>query len=97
MHIGICKITIRLPQNRNLKEKRRAIKSICSRIRNKFNVSITEVGYENSWKLSTLGISCTADQSSYCNNVITKITEYILSSPHGFELVDHEQEIIDGF
>ena len=97
MHIGICKITIRLPQNRSLKEKRRAVKSICSRIQNKFNVSITEVGYKNSWKLSALGISCTGDQSSYCNNTITKITEYILNSPQGFELVDHEQEIIDGF
>ena len=31
------------------------------------------------------------------DNKITKITEYILNSPQGFELVDHEQEIIDGF
>ncbi|HBD85742.1 MAG TPA: hypothetical protein DC056_17210, partial [Dehalococcoidia bacterium] len=40
MNVGVCKLTLRLPENQNLKGKRRVVKSLCERIRIKFNVAI---------------------------------------------------------
>ena len=44
MHVAVCRLTLRFPENQNLKGKRRAIGSLRSKVRNKFNVSIVEVG-----------------------------------------------------
>ena len=44
MHVGVCRVSLRLPENQSLKGKRRVAQSITSRVRSKFNVAIAEVG-----------------------------------------------------
>jgi len=58
MNIGVCKVKLRLPENLSLKGKRRVLKSITARVRNKFNVSVAEIDDNDLWQLSTLGICC---------------------------------------
>ena len=43
VNVGVCRINLRLPENLSLKGKRRVLKSLISRVGNKFNVSIVEV------------------------------------------------------
>ena len=44
MHVGVCQIQLRLPENGTLKDKRQVVRSVTSRTRQKFKVSIAEVG-----------------------------------------------------
>ena len=49
MNVGVCRINLRLPENESLKGKRRILKSIISRVGNKFNVAIAEVDKTNAF------------------------------------------------
>ena len=92
MHIGICTLHLRLPESHSLKEKRRAIKSIKDRIRNKFNVSIAEIDRLDDWQWATLGAACVSNDAKLTNSMLSNIVNFI-DGTHLVELVDYEIEI----
>ena len=96
MHVGICSIQLRLPENDSLKGKRRALRSICSRVRSRFNVSIAEVDDNDRWQLLTLGISCVSNDSRHANEVLSRVVDYVQSIRGDVELLDYDLEIIKG-
>lgn len=77
MIIGSCSITLRISAARSLKEKRRIIKSIIERIRNRYNVSISEVGYLESWQLAQLGIAFVSNNMVYIEQIMDNIISFI--------------------
>jgi len=92
MHIGICTLHLRLLESRSLKEKRRVIKSIKDRIRNKFNVSIAEIERLDQWQWATLGVACVSNDAKFTNSILSNIVDFI-NGAHMVELVDYEIEI----
>ena len=56
MVIGVCHLDLVLPEGSSLKGKRQVIKSIVTRVRDKFNVSISEVGGHDLWQRARVGI-----------------------------------------
>ena len=97
MHVGVCKVVLRLPENQSLKGKQRAINSMSSRIRNKFNVSIAEVADNETWQIATLGITCVSNSARHVDEVISGVIAFIERSREDVELVDHETETLSGF
>ena len=97
MNVGVVKVTLRLPENQSLKGKRRVISSLNARIRNKFQVSIAEVDYNEAWQLATLGIACVSNDSRHANEVLESVVAYIENGREEVELVTHQQEIISDF
>lgn len=97
MNVGICKVTLRIPENHSLKGKRRVINSLCGRVRNRFNVSIAEVDDNDVWQIATLGISCVSNHSRHADEVLNNVVAYIESVKEDVELLDYEQETISGF
>ena len=94
MHIGVCKIKLRLPENLSLKGKRRVVKSITTRVRSKFNVSVAEVDDQNLWQLATLGICCVSNNKRYVNEVLSKAVDFITNGRFEVEMLDYEIEIL---
>ena len=94
MNVGVCTIKLRLPENLSLKGKRRVLKSITTRVRNKFNVSVAEVDDQNLWQLATLGICCVSNDSRHTNEVLSKIADFIIGSRFAVEILDYEIEIL---
>jgi len=92
MHIGVCTLHLRLPENRSLKEKRRVIKSIKDKVRNKFNVSIAEIDGLDKWQWATLGVACVSNNNRFVNSVLSNVVDFI-SEMHLAELLDYEIEI----
>ena len=97
MNVGVCKVTLRLPENQSLKGKRRVVRSLCSRVRNKFNVSIAEVGDNDLWQLATLGIVCTGNEAVHVAQVLDSVVDFIERNGEDFEIVGQEQETLSGF
>lgn len=95
MNAAVCKIKIHLPDNHSLKDKRQIIKSVISRIRNQFNVSIAEVEDQDLWQLATIGISCVGN--SHIDETIANVLKYIEQNYPDIEVIDHETEIMQGF
>ena len=97
MNVGVCKVRLRIPENQSLKGKRRVIKSLSQRVRNKFNVSVAEVDENESWHMATLGITCAANSARHADEVINNVISYIENSREDLEIIDTEQENISGF
>ncbi len=94
MNVGACKIKLRLPENLSLKGKRQVLKSITSRVRSKFNVSVAEVGDQDLWQSAALGICCVSNDRRYTNEVLSKVVDFIVSSRFEVEILDYEIEIL---
>ena len=94
MNVGVCIIELRLAENLSLKGKRRVLKSIITRVRNKFNVSIAEVADQNLWQLATLGICCVSNNSRYNNEVLSKVVDFVADSRFEIEVLNYKIEIL---
>ncbi len=94
MNIGVCKVKLRLPENLSLKGKRRVLKSITTRVRNKFNVSVAEVDDNDLWQLSTLGICCVSNDKRHTDEVLSKIVDFISNSRFEVEILNYDIEIL---
>ena len=97
MNVGVCKVTLRLPENHSLKGKRRVIGSLCSRIRNKYNVSVAEVDDNQVWQTATLGIISVSNSARHADEILDNVVAYIESSRDDLVLVDCQQETVSGF
>jgi len=80
MNVGVCRISLRLPENLSLKGKRQVVKSIIARVRNKFDVSIAEVDDHDLWQLATLGVCCVSNNKRYTNEVLSKVVDFVANS-----------------
>ena len=94
MNVGICKVRLRIPENQSLKGKRRVLKSITTRVKNSYNVSIAEVDDQNLWQLATLGIVCVSNSAQQADEVLSKVIDFISRSRFDVEILDWETEIM---
>jgi len=97
MHVGVCRIRFRLPENLSLKGKRQVVKSITSRVTNKFNISVAEVDDQGLWQLATLGICCVSNDKRHTNEVLSKVVDFITDSRFEIEIIDYNIEILPVF
>ncbi len=94
MNVGTCRVKLRFPENHSLKGKRQILKSIVTRLRSKFNVSVAEVDDNDLWQLATLGIACVSNNKRYTNEVLSKVVDFIVNGRFEIEIVDYEIEIL---
>jgi len=91
--IGILELEIRLPLANSLKDKRRLLKSLIVRLRNNFNVSVSEIGYQDQWRKALIGIGIVTNETKFAHRILFRIIEYIKNSKE-FSLIDSKMEII---
>jgi len=77
MQIGICTVRLGIPGTFSLKDKRQVCSSLFSKIRQNFNVSVTEVEDQNSFRKSTIAIVSVNTQTKDLNRTLSKVIEFI--------------------
>lgn len=80
--MAFCYIEIKIdiPFAQNLKDKRRVLTSIISRISKKYNVSISEIDFNDVWKSAKLGMAIVAQNGRIFDSMIDNILEFVESS-----------------
>ena len=96
MHIGICRLTLHLPDTHSLKGKRQVARSLTTRIRNQFNVAVAEVEDNDLWQRLTLGICCISNDSGHANAILSQVVSFVQESRSDLQLLDYETEMIPG-
>ena len=91
MHIGVCKIWLRIPQSRSLKAKRRVIKSLVARLKNRFNVAIAEVDALNAHETAVLAAVSVSNDAAHLNGLISHVVTFVEANVDA-ELVDYKTE-----
>jgi uncharacterized protein YlxP (DUF503 family) len=92
MNVGVCRIELRLPENQSLKGKRRVIKSITTRLQNRYNISVAEVDNQNLWQLATLGIACVSNHRRHADETLSNVVKFIVQNYPNVELLSSEIE-----
>ena len=73
MTVGILQITLNISDARSLKDKRRVIRSLKDRLRNRFNISIAEVGLQDYWQQADLAACMVGSDRKYVEGALTKL------------------------
>ncbi|APF25882.1 DUF503 domain-containing protein [Clostridium botulinum] len=77
MIIGTAKIHLYANWVHSLKEKRMIVKSIISKTKNKFNVSIAEVEMQDIHQSIVIGIACVSNSTKQADSIIQNVVNYI--------------------
>ncbi|HET6440970.1 MAG TPA: DUF503 domain-containing protein [Phycisphaerae bacterium] len=93
MVVGILQLRLMIRDAQSLKDKRRIVKSLRDRIRNRFNVSVSEVDSLDQRQQATLGIALATNDRVFADQVLAKVVDLVRATP-GAVLVDYETEIL---
>ncbi|MBN2027867.1 MAG: DUF503 domain-containing protein [Actinobacteria bacterium] len=77
MYIGALRVELYMPQCHNLKEKRQVIRSVIDRVRNRFNVGISEIDKNDLWQVCSLGITCVSNSEYNVREILTDVDRCI--------------------
>jgi uncharacterized protein len=94
VNAGVLRFTLRLPESGSLKDKRQVVRSLAQRIRNKFQVSVAEVGDNDLWQIATIGVACVTNTHRHCEEMLDEIVAYVRDSRLDAELIDVESDIV---
>ena len=93
MTIGFCHLDLYLPECASLKQKRSVLKSITTRVRNKFNVSVSELGDNDRWQRAQLGVATVVNDSRYANQILSKVVN-LIEREDRLIVVDYSLELL---
>ncbi len=91
MHIGVCKIRLRIPDSQSLKAKRRVVKSLIAKLKNRFNIAIAEVEALDTHQFAVLAAVSVSNDSAHLNKLISHVVNFVEANVDA-ELMDYETE-----
>ncbi|AGN36291.1 DUF503 domain-containing protein [Bacillus paralicheniformis] len=65
----------------SLKEKRAVLKRVITRIRAKFNVSVSEIDYQDTWQRTSFGIAAVSSSRVQTEKELQRVLSFIDSFP----------------
>jgi len=93
VHIGLLRVNLHLPTATSLKDKRRELLHLREKIKNRFNVSISEVGDHDKWQRMDLALVMVASQKTPIDEVFAKVIGFIGTDPN-VEILDQRVEYL---
>jgi len=77
VRVAVSVFELYIPGATSLKGKRKVIKSLVHRLRNRFNVSVSEIGYQDLWQRAELGLAVVCHNSAGADSIIEQIFAFI--------------------
>jgi len=77
MVTGACRVEMIIYEAFSLKDKRRVIKSILDKVRNKYNVSAAEIDQNDKWRTSVIGICTVSNNTVQVEKVLASVISFI--------------------
>jgi uncharacterized protein YlxP (DUF503 family) len=93
MIIGAALVDLHVHASRSLKEKRGVVRSITRRVRNRFNVSVAEVGGLDTWQRAVLGLTTAGLEAGIVRRRLEDAIDFI-EGLHLAEVVGQEVELL---
>lgn len=77
MIVGVMTVQLHMQGITSLKEKRSIIKSVIGRLKTKFNISISEVDYQDNKTSAVIAIAMVSNDASFVNQQFDKIINFM--------------------
>lgn len=75
--IGRARVTIYMDESFSLKDKRREVRSVCDRVRHKFNAGVSEIEDLDDIRVATIGIVVLSNAKPHADQMLQKILDFI--------------------
>lgn len=92
MVAAVLEIKLHAPWVHSLKEKRTVVKSLTSKIRHKFNVSVIEAAEQDSHQTIVIGIAALASNSAQSDSIREHILRFVEGNTEA-EIVSDDMEL----
>ncbi|HUV40159.1 MAG TPA: DUF503 domain-containing protein [Sedimentisphaerales bacterium] len=93
MTVGVMTTQLHLHGIVSLKEKRSIIKSLITRLRNRFNISIAEVDHNDNKNMAVLGMAIVSNDGRFIDKQLDAVIEFMQKDGR-FYLGRVEREIL---
>jgi uncharacterized protein YlxP (DUF503 family) len=94
MSIGVLSLHLQLPGCASLKEKRSRIKPLISRLHREFNVSVAEIGYQDTWQDALIACALVSNDHNHTQQALQVIPAWVENNWHDLELLDDHIELL---
>jgi hypothetical protein len=94
MIIGAGIVEIRIHGSHSLKQKRGVVRSISQRVQNRFNISVAEVGGQDTWQRAALGLCAAGSDRRRVRGLIEQALDFI-EDLHLAEVMTSDVEILE--
>lgn len=93
MGIGLLTLDLHFPGARSLKDKRQALRSLETRIRNRFNVAVAEVEHQDLWQRARLAVVSVNTDHVHLETTLQGVTGEAYGA-RSIEVLSAETEIL---
>ena len=93
MVVGVLTLELFISEANSLKGKRKILKSLLERLKHRFNISVAEVGRQDSWKHSTIGISAVSSETAHMDSILSTVVNFI-EDHGGAEIIEMQKELL---
>ncbi len=93
MTIGILRLELFIHDSNSLKEKRMVLHSIKARLRNNFNVAVSQIDDEDKWQKTTLAVVGAEKNRNNMNSILSNVVNFI-EELNAVDLINYEMELI---
>ena len=77
MHAAAMRLELRMPDTHSLKEKRSKVRYLSTQLTKKFPVAVAEVGFQDQWQRTSLGVVAVAAQAGQLRRVMHSVERSI--------------------
>ncbi len=93
MVVGAALVEIHVHGSQSLKQKRGVVRSIQQRLRNRFNVSVSEVGGQGTWQRAVLGLTAAGAEAAPVRKVLERAIRFV-EDLHTAEVLNSDLELM---
>lgn len=77
MLVATCVIKLNLDGVNSLKEKRRIVKSVVTRLPQEFNVTAAEIDYHDYWQTAAIGLAAIGTDAGHLHSLLQKTVAWL--------------------
>ena len=81
--VVVARIRLDLPGVDGLKQKRKVIRPLVSRIRQRFGIAAAEVGHHDVWKSSLLAVAALGNDAQELEGLVSDVVRFVTRSTDG--------------
>ncbi len=93
MTIGFLKLVLFIHDSNSLKRKRMVLHSLKARLRNNFNVAVSQIADEDKWQKTTLAVVGVERDGTNMNSLLSDVVNFIERN-NSVDIIDYEMEMI---
>ena len=93
MRVATIIFRLRAPWVHSLKEKRMIVKSLDAKLRNRYNVSASEIDEQDTHQLIVIGVAAIVPHNAFADSLMEDISQFVEENTEA-EIIDEEREIL---